>query len=212
MKNQQPSIAKYGYVKYLLQPTQSVNKPTSRTKTATNDFNTISYYDGPSYTLDFRFAEPNDHINIDLNQDIAQNLYHIYLNSANLNNITFTSKEPAKNAILHINMNNCKIDITNTLQVNNQQFINGLAAFLPSIITHDKQQLFKSVSFENMSYTLCGSIKKECEKSGIKNYAMLTDETKQKGYYIYKTTQQKLQHFNLNPVGLKTNSEISLGK
>ena len=119
-----------------------------------------------------------------------------------MNHTTIKSSQPLPKTILHVNMNNYHFDTLNRLRADDEQFIADLNNFLPTLNTN-KQQIFRAVSFENMSFKLSSAIKDACEKANIKSYGMITDETARKGYMEQVCAQSKVQHLNIKTSGLK---------
>lgn len=184
------TIAKYQNVEYLSQPAVD------------SAYNTYSCYTNGKLneTLDFRFATPDDHVNIDATADQLSCIKNIYLNSMNMANTTIASDKSLKDTVLHINMNHYDFNPDRLkLAVKNLEYLSDLKDFLPKLATADKQQIFRAVSFENMSFALASDIKKECEKNNIKSYGMITDETGRKGYMIAVGAKNQVQFATIKP-------------
>ena len=200
-------IVKFDNVNYLCHPEEKTNQ-----KGETKKFNTVSYYNNDRGNLDFRFVNPEDHINLDLDQNFDFPVKDVFVNSMNMNKIKINAKAPLTNTTLHINMNNYFIDMANRLHADEKAFIQDLNKFLPTLTTADNQQMFRAVSFENMSYRFGTAIQSACQKAHIQSYGMISDETSREGFKVSTCAKNRVKRLNIKPVGLKQSKDDTLQK
>lgn len=203
---QQDYIISYDRIKYLIHQSE-IDTQKETDNTGNKVVRTISYYQGDTRTLDYRFANQEDHINVDLNKKFNLPINDIYINSANINKISFTANEPSK-AALHINNNHYHIDeIRNKLISDEKQFITDLRNNLPKLVTKDNYPIFEVVYFENMPFKFSKIIQEICKTAKIKSYGMNTDETAIKGFSVHHMAKEKVKRLNIAQIGLKNKQE-----
>lgn len=211
--NNENYIAKYKNVEYLIHPAYDLAiDPKNQAEIANSEPNCkyITYYRGANNKLDLRFAEPQDHIQINFASNSNNGLNKVtdvYINSMNMDKIFFYADKTLNNVILHINMNHCTMNMDNfKITPQKARYIKDLMSFLPSLTAENNQPIFKSVSFENVSFTFSNNIKQICEKANIQSYGMICDERLHKGYTDALEAQKAVQFIKkpLSKLNLKT--------
>ena len=168
-----------------------------------------------SDVLDLSFIDAKDQFFGDLNDEKFSNVRDIYLNSSDMPNIHFYSNRQ-QNTLLHVTDSHYNLEETyNSYKFApaNKALISDSNDFFAKTKTNDQKQIFKRVSFENMSFKLSNDIRAVCEQNDIQSYGMLTNEDIKKAYFKAVANKGRATPVKLSKLNIaNTEADLTMGK